>query len=824
MKIRRIITFIFAIFLFQILALIWQAVDLTQTNTKIAQAKQDHYKGLEWAQHLQQSSDNLTRMVRSYAVTSDPRYKTYFLEVQGIRNGSHPRPDNYSASYWDHRIATEINNSPLPQQLHPEMKPSRKGASFDILLLESGISSLQWDKLKQAKNISDDLVILEIEAMRSLEGGNRKKALTLLFGQQYYRQKSTIMGLIDEFSTLTHKATSSTITHLEQQQRNTLNIIKILTATLVATIAFAFFLMMRFIVKPINNLSEHCNKDVKHTDNQQKFKGSEIANIGSYIKNINIENQQETEHREKNEHLLLSMKLKAKMATKAKADFLSNMSHQIRTPLNAMIGMSYLALKTDLNSKQKNFISKSHHSGKRLLKIINDILDYSKIESDSLQLEKRPFYLSDLLETSLSLVSADAYDKRLELALDVSDNLPERLVGDKLRLEQILVNLMSNAITFTDTGEVVLGVYSRKSEGATIELEFIVTDSGVGIDENRQHDLFDAFHLYDQSISDRPHGAGIGLPISQMICRAHGGEIKVESTLGIGSTFSFSVSLPTLNQIAAEANSDINLTGKRVLLVEDHSISREIITSQVISLGCEVSIAHNGREALDLLEEQVFDLVLSDWQMPVMDGIELARNIHGCTPLLHKPAIILMTAYNREDAIQSAGETVIDCFLDKPMTPTLLRNAISSTLEKSPQHKTEDPLKRWYKYLRGKSILLVDDDDLNRELASLLLQDADINVIEAENGQQALDILNSNVVDGILTDIHMPKLDGYSTCRKIRTDRKLVKLPIIGMTASASSHEKQAARESGMDDLIAKPFEIDQLYQTLAQHLDKKAG
>ena len=527
---------------------------------------------------------------------------------------------------------------------------------------------------------------------------------------------------------------------------------------------------------------------------------------------------------------LREAKEQADAASAAKSSFLANMSHEIRTPMNAVLGMLHLVQLSNLNLRQRDYVSKAQTAAKSLLSLLNDILDYSKIDAGKLQLDVHSFELEPLMQDLGVVLSGNQGDKNVEVLFDLDSALPNSLIGDSLRLQQVLINLAGNALKFTLTGQVIVSVELLQRVDATVRVRIAVTDSGIGISGEQTGHIFEGFNQAETSTTRRFGGSGLGLVICKRLVGLMGGDLQVESEVGVGSRFWFDITLG-VDSVNPPATAPLIDRPLRLLVADDNQMAGELLVRTVAALGWQADLVCGGIDAVSKISESVraeqpYDVVLMDWRMPDLDGLNAAKLIRGAKDGLPLPVVVMVTAYGREVLAEArdSGEAPFAGFLTKPITPRQLSDvvlrALSAVGTRQPEH--QEPASKPAARLAGLNLLVVEDNAVNRQVAEGVLRAEGAQVQLAEGGIEGVRRATTAGIpfDAVLMDIQMPDIDGFEATRRIRANPRCAGLPIIAMTANASNADRQACLDAGMSDHVGKPIDVELLVSVLHAQID----
>lgn len=519
-------------------------------------------------------------------------------------------------------------------------------------------------------------------------------------------------------------------------------------------------------------------------------------------------------HKKKVEEAILLAKEQAEHANKAKSEFLANMSHEIRTPLNGIIGLNDLVLKTSLTEVQHDYLTKTQQSSKALLSVINDILDYSKIEAGKLEFEEKIFSIESLLRNVTNLFEYAISGKLLEMHIDIHPDTPKILKGDFLRVGQIFNNLVGNAIKFTEKGDITLRVKPIAQTDTHVQLQCSITDTGIGMSEEEQAKLFQAFSQTDTSNTRKYGGTGLGLTICKQLIELMGGEIWQESVKGSGSTFTFTLQLKKDESQETVAYSSNYLRGQRFLVVDDNQLERELIGAILTSWGANPTLCGSGKDAIHLAESQPFDYLIVDWQMPGIDGLDVIKTLQE--ELKTKfPKVIMVTAHLKDELLKvaEARHITVEKILHKPVSPSILFESITETVKSEIDKETMSEKR----FVAHGNILVVEDNDINQLVARDLLEFFGLNVSMANNGKEGVEKVKNQSYDLVLMDLQMPIMDGFEATRKIREFNQ--DIPIIALSAAVMEHDKKLTRDAGMNEHLSKPIDMEELQNLLGKYL-----
>jgi len=851
MKLRRVSTWFFAIVLFALAANAMFLVLIKQSYDSVAMAQEHRQRSLRLASELQQETEQLARLVRAYTSTGEARYLLYYYDILAVREGEKTPPAQANpTSYWDAVIAGRIKHG-IPAQgakrsVVELMKSQGFGASELQALNQVFDATAAMNKIEQtAFAATQGLYNPETDAFVSDGQPRLGFASKLVHSAEYNALKANLSQAVGGLVALTDRRTSAEVaaTGTALERWILLSLVS-MGATIIMTV-LALRVIRRNVLVPIHRLGASADRlaEGDYATRTGTLRGfDELTALGRTVDTMAKAIEDDIGHRRAVQQELEVARKLAEDATRAKSMFLANMSHEIRTPMNAILGMAYLALKTKLNARQFDYVNKIHDAARSLLGIINDILDFSKVEAGKLHLEEGRFRVEDVAGHSLSLLRQRAHEKDIELLFDVTEArlLGESgaLMGDALRLGQVLTNLLSNAVKFTHHGYVKLMIQVSETDAQTVTLLFTVRDTGIGMTPEQIARLFQEFTQADGSTTRKYGGTGLGLAISKSIIELMAGRIWVESEPSQGSSFKFTARFPLTKPPAPPAVPMPRADAMRVLVVDDQPDACIALMDLLGALGVGtapqggVDLADDGDIALTMVEQaerdqRPYDLLLIDWVMPRLDGAGVLAGLWRRTSDAKAPVPVVVSAYDSELLHNTASALGVQHFLPKPVLPESLRDLIKWLVggegypEPPPESATTD------RDLSGLHVLLVEDNPINQQLAVELMRARGVDVDVAANGAEGIDKINAYWPERyrvVLMDLQMPVMDGYEATRQLRQDARYVNLPIVAMTAHAMEDERQRCQVLGMNGHISKPIDPDVLYATLAEYMGAESS
>ena len=845
MKLRQVSVWFFAVVLLALAANAMFLVLIKDSYDAVVSARDHRERSLRLSTELQQETEQLARLVRAYTSTGEAHYLLYYYDILAVREGRKaPAADANPTSYWDAVIAGLVRHAvPAdgPKRSVVELMRSQGFGASELAALDQVFAATAaMNKIEQTAFAATQGLFNPDTGEFVSDGPPRLDyASKLVHGASYNHLKANQSRAVSALVETTDQRTQADVAAAGQALEHWILLSLVSMGLTIVLAMLALHVIRRKVLLPINQLGESADRlavgdYATRTGILNGF--DELRALGRTVDAMAQAIEDDIGHRLEVQKELEVARRQAEDATHAKSMFLANMSHEIRTPMNAILGMAYLALKTNLNARQHDYVNKIHDAARSLLGIINDILDFSKVEAGKLELEQGRFRVEDVAGQSLSLLRQRAHEKDLELLFDVTEPrlLGESgaLMGDPLRLGQVLTNLLSNAVKFTHHGYVKLLIQISEADAQGVTLQFTVRDTGIGMTPEQIERLFQEFTQADGSTTRRYGGTGLGLTISKRIVELMGGRIWVDSVPTRGSSFKFTARFPLTKPPAPPATPMPRADTMRVLVVDDQPDACVALVDLLGALGVGTALpggvdsADDGDTALAMveqadMEQRPYDLLLVDWVMPRLDGAGTLMALQTRYEGRKSPLAVIVSAYDSDMLHNTASTLDIRHFLPKPVLPESLRDLIK-WLVGDTAHMQPDLVARPAEVeLSGLRVLLVEDNPINQQLAMELMQARGVEVDVAGNGQEGIDRINASPpghYQVILMDLQMPVMDGYEATRLLRLDERHLDLPIVAMTAHAMPDERQRCQMLGMNGHISKPIDPQSLYDLLASY------